>query len=55
MIRHHQGAIPMAEAALVQSDVVPVRDLAEAIVIGQPAEIAAMNDLLDRIEAKNTP
>ena len=46
MIRHHQAAIPMAEAALAGSDVGPVRDLARSIVAAQQVEIAAMEDLL---------
>jgi uncharacterized protein (DUF305 family) len=46
MIRHHQGAIPMAEAALAQSSVRPVRDLARSIVNSQQVEIAAMETLL---------
>lgn len=55
MIRHHQAAIPMAEAALVQREIGPVRDLAEAIVVSQQSEITAMNDLLGRSEAKQPP
>lgn len=48
MIAHHRGAIPMAEAALVGSDVPAVRDLARSIVATQQAEIAAMTALLEQ-------
>jgi uncharacterized protein (DUF305 family) len=53
MIRHHQAAIPMAEAALAQSDVGPVHDLAGSIIASQQIEIAAMEDLL--AEKTGTP
>jgi uncharacterized protein (DUF305 family) len=46
MIRHHQGGIPMAEAALEQSGNTQVRDLARAMVSTQQAEIDAMQALL---------
>jgi uncharacterized protein (DUF305 family) len=48
MIRHHQGGILMAEAA--QGSRVPaVRDLAQAIVTAQQAEIAVMEEMLTRV------
>ena len=46
MIRHHQGAIPMAQEALARSGNTPVRDLARAILAAQQAEIVTMNELL---------
>jgi uncharacterized protein (DUF305 family) len=46
MIRHHQAAIPMAEAALNGSDIRAVRDLARQIVTAQEIEIAAMESML---------
>jgi uncharacterized protein (DUF305 family) len=50
MIRHHQGGIPMAEAAWQQSGNQPVRDLAHSIVTAQEIEIATMEDLLRQKE-----
>lgn len=46
MIPHHQGAIAMADAALDQAEHDELRDLAEAIVGSQSAEIALMQELL---------
>ena len=46
MIRHHQGAIPMAQEALARSGNTPVRDLARAILAAQQAEIVTMDELL---------
>lgn len=46
MIRHHQAALPMAEAALAGSDVPAVRDLARQIAESQVVEIANMETLL---------
>jgi len=47
MIPHHQAAVPMAEAALEETDRPEVRQLAEAIVTSQKAEIEVMKDLLE--------
>jgi uncharacterized protein (DUF305 family) len=46
MIRHHLGAIPMAEAVLAQSTNPPVERLASSIIDAQLAEVEIMNDLL---------
>jgi uncharacterized protein (DUF305 family) len=46
MIHHHQGAIPMAQEALARSGNTPVRDLAQAILAAQQAEIVTMEELL---------
>jgi uncharacterized protein (DUF305 family) len=51
MIRHHQGGIPMADAALARGDNGAVRDLARAIVVSQEAEIAIKEELLREREA----
>mgnify|MGYP000250479449 CR=1 FL=1 len=51
MIRHHQGAIPMAEMAMARSANPQVRTLATAIVAGQEAEITAMEAMLAGKEA----
>lgn len=50
MIRHHEAAIPMAEAALAKSSVPTVRDLARQVVNSQTVEIANMKALLQEIE-----
>jgi uncharacterized protein (DUF305 family) len=46
MIRHHQGGVMMAEAALELVDQEQVETMAERIDILQEGEIAAMNDML---------
>lgn len=46
MIRHHQSAIPMAQAALDGSNIQAVRDLARSIIASQEIEIATMTSLL---------
>ena len=46
MIRHHQGGVMMAEAALDEVDQEQVETMAERIVILQDGEIDAMNDML---------
>ena len=46
MIRHHRGAIPMAEAILDRTDRPEVRQLAEAVAASQRQEIRTMKALL---------
>lgn len=46
MISHHQAAIPMAEAALEETDRSEVQNLAKAIIVSQESEIKVMQDLL---------
>jgi uncharacterized protein (DUF305 family) len=46
MISHHQGAIDMAEMALVQAENEEIRTLAEAIIAAQTAEIEQMQGWL---------
>jgi uncharacterized protein (DUF305 family) len=55
MIRHHQGGIAMAEAALERSDNAQVRALATAIVGAQQADIAAMENLLQKEPVSGAP
>lgn len=43
MIPHHQGAIRMARVALADGNDQEVKDLAEAIIVAQSAEIEKMN------------
>jgi uncharacterized protein (DUF305 family) len=47
MIRHHQGGVDMAEAALARTRVPHVVSLATGIVTSQAAEIDLMRSLLD--------
>jgi uncharacterized protein (DUF305 family) len=49
MIRHHQGGITMAEAALERSGNPQVHALASSIVAAQTAEIEAMEALLQTV------
>ena len=46
MIRHHQGALPMAQAVLERSNNEVVRRLATSMIQSQQAEIRVMQDLL---------
>ena len=46
MIAHHQGAIAMAEQVAASTTNAEVKDLADAIVSGQDAEITTMQQLL---------
>lgn len=46
MIRHHEGAIEMAEAQVKDGRYRPALDLAESIIVAQKAEIEEMKDLL---------
>ncbi|MBJ3762686.1 DUF305 domain-containing protein [Maribius pontilimi] len=48
MIVHHQGAIDMARTVLDSGSDPEIRELAEAIVAAQQAEIAFLTDWLDR-------
>lgn len=48
MVAHHAGAIEMAEQVAGSTDDLEVRALADAVVTGQAAEIARMQELLDR-------
>lgn len=52
MIPHHKAAIPMAQAALDDSDQPQVERLADSIIASQKSEIEAMQDML---EDKNLP
>lgn len=49
MIRHHQGAIPMAEAVIELGGDARVKDVAQTIISGQSAEIDAMRDIQSRL------
>lgn len=47
MIPHHQAAVPMAKAAMEQSDLPEVDNLAGAIVAAQEGEIKIMKEMLE--------
>lgn len=47
MILHHEGAIEMAEQELADGKYQPTKDLAQAVITGQQAEIEEMNTLID--------
>ena len=46
MILHHEGAIEMAQQQLADGKYQPTKDLAQAIITGQQAEIDEMNTLI---------
>jgi YVTN family beta-propeller protein len=47
MISHHRGAIMMAQAALENAEHVEIRELAEAIIAAQEAEIAQIHEWIN--------
>ncbi|MCM3695714.1 DUF305 domain-containing protein [Microbacterium oleivorans] len=49
MIRHHRGAIPMAEAAVDLASDERVRTVAETMIKGQTFEIQAMTSMQERL------
>jgi uncharacterized protein (DUF305 family) len=49
MIRHHRGAIPMAEAIVDLGEVPRVRSVAESMIAGQSSEIDAMTAMQSRL------
>ncbi|WP_431795141.1 DUF305 domain-containing protein [Microbacterium enclense] len=49
MLRHHVGAIPMAEAVIELGSDPRVKDVAQAIITGQSSEIDAMRDIQSRL------
>ena len=49
MIRHHEGAIPMADAVIELGSVPRVLAVAESIKAGQTAEIDAMESVQARL------
>ncbi|MFH8249155.1 DUF305 domain-containing protein [Microbacterium sp. B2969] len=49
MIRHHQGAIPMAEAVLELGSIPRVLTVAESMKQGQTAEVDAMKSMQGRL------
>lgn len=51
MILHHEGAIEMAEQELAEGKYQPTKDLAQAVITGQQAEIEEMNTLIAGLPA----
>jgi uncharacterized protein (DUF305 family) len=49
MIRHHQGAIQMAETEAASGQYRQARDLAQQIATAQRAEITQMEELLTAV------
>ena len=47
MIRHHQGGVAMAEAALERAHNPLILDFAQKVVTAQTAEVKALTALLD--------
>ncbi len=47
MVTHHRAAVPMAQAALQESDEPVVENLAQVVVATQRGEIQVMQDLLE--------
>lgn len=56
MIRHHQGGVLMAHAALEKTQNTHVRNFAQQVIATQDAEIATMTTMLnERMAAATTP
>ncbi|GGW04610.1 MULTISPECIES: DUF305 domain-containing protein [Streptomyces] len=48
MIKHHEGAVSMAETEKADGSYEPAKKMADAIITSQTAEITQMNELLGR-------
>jgi uncharacterized protein (DUF305 family) len=55
MLRHHQGAVPMAQYAAEHASVGYVRDLAQKMITGQSAEVELMTQMLAKRGALPLP
>lgn len=55
MLRHHQGGLPMAQAAVDQASVPAVRELSNSIVVSQSAEADTMTRMLAQRGAAPLP
>ncbi len=51
MVRHHEGAIEMAKKELADGKYQPTKDLAQAVITGQEAEIIEIKALLKALPA----
>ncbi|MFF8261322.1 DUF305 domain-containing protein [Streptomyces virginiae] len=48
MVKHHEGAVAMAKTEQAEGAYQPAKDMAQAIITSQSAEIARMNTLLGK-------
>ncbi|MFD3695069.1 DUF305 domain-containing protein [Streptomyces sp. NPDC058646] len=48
MVKHHEGAVAMAKTEQAEGTYQPAKDMAQAIITSQGAEIARMNTLLGK-------
>lgn len=48
MVKHHEGAVEMAKTEKADGSYQPAKDMADAIITSQSAEITRMNDLLGK-------
>lgn len=55
MTRHHQGGVPMAEAAVAGAESEPVRNLAKKIIDTQTIEVETMTTMLEDRGAEPLP
>ena len=55
MIPHHQSAVDMSRALLVEADDPEVQAVAEAVIATQEAEIASMRAMLERMGVEPPP
>lgn len=55
MTRHHQGGVPMAEAAVAGAESEPVRNLAQKIIDTQTIEVETMTTMLEDRGAEPLP
>ena len=55
MIPHHQSAVDMSRALLVETDDPEVQAMAEAVIATQEAEIASMRAMLERMGVEPPP
>lgn len=55
MIRHHRGAVQIAESTLASSDIDDVRQLATTVREVQSREISEMEHLLESLSAESHP
>lgn len=51
MIRHHEGGVVMAEAAVDRAETPQIRDLARAIIVSQESEIDQMEQMLAELSS----
>ena len=55
MIPHHQSAVDMSRALLMETDDPEVEAMAQAVIATQEAEIASMRSMLERMGVEGPP